>query len=403
MNAISRARVCLVGVLVIGFTLQLGYAMQECPRWTIVNSPNVANRDNQLSRVAFVSSNDVWAVGNSASSLDERRTLIQHWNGANWSIVPSPNAAERPINWLIGVEAVASNNVWAVGYSAMSQSSSSINRTLILRWNGSTWSIVPSPNPRPHNPALGEYPVSNELFDLAVVSANDIWAVGHSYTFSNGQPLILHWNGVQWSNVPAPDTGDFGRLYSVDAVSANDVWAIGTEYHQGNQDTIIHHWNGQQWNVFPSVDVGPFVQEWRSINARAANDIWAVGYHLEVFGVAQVFQTSIIHFDGTSWSVVPSPNVNQRSNYLWDVAPVAQNNAYAVGFFDTGTAYRTMIQRWNGFNWTITPTPNRSTSWNSLYGVAALSASELWTVGEDFDGLFNFESLIMRFKPCAGG
>lgn len=407
MNASTSRRTRLPALCIALVTTAVAQTFAQCdPVWSRVTSPNVANRDNQLSKLAVIAPNDIWAVGNSATDLDHRQTLAMHWNGATWSIVPTPNLTGRTINWLIGVEAVASNNVWAVGYAGNSNDgAASTNRTLIMRWNGATWNIVSSPNPQPNNPDLGPYARANELFDLAVVSANDIWAVGHTYTFSNGQPLILHWNGTAWSNVPAPDTGDYGRLYSVDAVSANDVWAIGTEYHNGNQESIVHHWNGTAWSRVTSPNDGPFVQEWLSLNARAADDIWAVGYHNAVFGVNQRYQTSIMHYDGTSWSIVPSPDVNQENNYLWDVVALAKDNAYAVGFWDTGVAYMTMVQHWDGNAWSIVPgTPNPSDYWNSFYGVAAVSSNDVWAVGENFDGLFNFETFIAHFaSPCTTG
>ncbi len=55
------------------------------------------------------------------------------------------------------------------------------------------------------------------------------------------------------------------------------------------------------------------------------------------FGVNQVYQTSIFHWNGTAWSVVPSPDVNQENNYLWSVAGASATDAWAVGFYDTGT------------------------------------------------------------------
>ncbi len=39
-----------------------------------------------------------------------------HWNGTAWSEVTSPNPGSAH-NYLTGVIAVDSNNVWAVGYT----------------------------------------------------------------------------------------------------------------------------------------------------------------------------------------------------------------------------------------------------------------------------------------------
>jgi hypothetical protein len=59
-----------------------------------------------------VSTGDVWAVGwiyNNPS-----HTLTLHWNGVNWSIVPSPNVGTAP-STLSGVAVVSANNIWTVG------------------------------------------------------------------------------------------------------------------------------------------------------------------------------------------------------------------------------------------------------------------------------------------------
>src|SRR2546430_16484945 len=60
--------------------------------WQIVASPNSGNQPNSLNAVAAVTENDVWAVGASSSSdSSSSRTLIEHWNGTGWSVVRSPN------------------------------------------------------------------------------------------------------------------------------------------------------------------------------------------------------------------------------------------------------------------------------------------------------------------------
>ena len=61
--------------------------------------------------------------------------------------------------------AVAPDNVWAVGYYAGDQSAP--KSTLIEHWDGTQWTIVPSPNP-------GN---SNILNDVTFLSAADGWAV----------------------------------------------------------------------------------------------------------------------------------------------------------------------------------------------------------------------------------
>src|SRR5207302_1808527 len=147
-------------------------------------------------------------------------------------IVPSPNQGTSA-NWLYGVSAVSSNDVWAVGYYG----NGNPYYTLTEHWNGSAWSIVPSPSP-------GQ--ADNRLYGVAAVSANDVWAVG----WCSGcgaeltHPVSLHWNGATWSEVPMPDRGGiYNELQGVVAVSANDVWAVGWNYpNAGGGYSLIEHY-----------------------------------------------------------------------------------------------------------------------------------------------------------------
>src|SRR5436305_546774 len=66
------------------------------------------------------------------------------------------------------------------------------------------------------------------LSGVAALTASNAWAVGGYDTGGTGlnHTLIEHWNGTAWSIVPTPDSPP-GVLNAVDAVSASDVWAVG--------------------------------------------------------------------------------------------------------------------------------------------------------------------------------
>src|SRR5882762_7976200 len=121
------------------------------PVWAIVNSPNVlATRDNYLNGVTCVSTSDCWAVGYHQSDPGGApQTLIEQWDGAQWSIVPSPNKLFDPIyknpNSLYGVTCVSASDCWAVG--DYTDSNPPYYHTLIEQWDGTQWSIVTSPTP----------------------------------------------------------------------------------------------------------------------------------------------------------------------------------------------------------------------------------------------------------------
>src|SRR5260221_13669072 len=118
---------------------------------------------------------------------------------ARWAVVPSPG-----VGTLTGVASISANDVWAVGDSS--------SGTLTEHWNGTAWSIVPSPT------------VANGRFlGVAGAATNDVWAVG--FTVLGALPRIAHWDGKSWRTAKAPKQA--GVLNAVTAVSTNDVWAVG--------------------------------------------------------------------------------------------------------------------------------------------------------------------------------
>lgn len=60
--------------------------------WRTVASPNAAGRSNVLNDIEAVEPGNVWAVGHSGDTalVFGGRTLIQHWNGTQWTIRVKP-------------------------------------------------------------------------------------------------------------------------------------------------------------------------------------------------------------------------------------------------------------------------------------------------------------------------
>jgi hypothetical protein len=257
---------CIFGIFLVTLLLTAGMAEAASltgRSWKIIPSPNRSGSSfNDLFAVATISMNNVWAVGAS-----DDKTLVEHWNGSKWSIVSSPNVGTAN-SFLLGVAAVSPTNIWAVGYSVIS-SEAELDQTLIEHWNGSNWSIVPSPNP----PGSG----NNTLHAVAVLSAGNIWAVGGTCCNSNGGPktLVEHWNGTTWSIVPSPTVGSFGgALGAVAGVSASNIWAVGSS----SSGTLIEHWNGRNWSVVSSPNpAGSTNNSLSGVTVVSAVNIWAVG------------------------------------------------------------------------------------------------------------------------------
>jgi len=163
-----------------------------------------------LRGVAAVGPRDIWAVGQryGRSNPFGDTTLTLHFNGRVWSVVPSPsplsgNSTDQ--NWLTSVSALAANDVWAVGRDG-NHDGGPLDQTLVEHWNGARWTVVPSPNP-------GGASNDNDLWGVAAVAPGDVWAVGGVGAFLNPQfstPLALRWDGSSWTQtgIPAPAVGE---------------------------------------------------------------------------------------------------------------------------------------------------------------------------------------------------
>jgi hypothetical protein len=117
-----------------------------------------------------------------------------------------------------------------------------------------------------------------------------------------------------------------------------------------------------------------------SVAVLSSCNAWAVGSYSN--GTAD--RTLILHWNGTAWTKVASPNPGGSANHniLTSVAAVSGSNAWAVGFYNNGTTNRTLILNWNGSAWTQVASPNPSPfGGNGLSGVDAFSAHNIWAVG----------------------
>jgi hypothetical protein len=369
----SAFRVVLAPLIMAGGLIVIapaGASASACVAWTGVQPPNPGTSFNALSGVAVLSSCNAWAVGTYSSGSGVNQTLILHWNGAVWKQVPSPNSASAR-NFLTGVAAISATNIWAVGFTF---TTATREQTLILHWNGTVWKQVPSPNPSS---------AGNPLTGVAATSARNAWAVGASFRpFGGERPLILHWNGTAWRSVVVPKHLD-GIIGGVAATSASNAWAVGSPFVVGGP--FILHWNGTAWRrvVIPK----PGIREILSgVAATSARNAWAVGSSFPTER-GQPIDTLILHWNGTAWKRVKSPTPNPRNNnFLKGVAATAARNAWAVGSFRTLSGNRTLILHWNGTAWKRVKSPDPSSTTNLLFGVAASSSRDIWAVGSYNNG-----------------
>ena len=295
--------------------------------------------------VACVSGSDCWAVGailGVAGSGNPTGTLIENWNGTSWSIVPSANPVAPGVVGAVlqGVTCSSASNCMAVGY-ATDDTGANLN-ALIEQWNGSAWSIVPAANTGTS---------FDQLSTVECLSPADCWAVGNAGPTQQNpnflpifpgavgdQGVIEHWDGSSWSVTPsAQETSpNGGYLYGLTCVDPADCWASGATTDASGQASglLLQHWDGTTWtDMSASVPDSSMPGMLSSLSCVSSVQCWAVG-SLGTFGGGggNNFrpQSLIENWNGSSWSIQPSPDVAALS-FLASVACVRSVGCLAAG------------------------------------------------------------------------
>jgi uncharacterized repeat protein (TIGR01451 family) len=377
--AVLVGAVALTPHLVPAGAAQAGSA--DCSQWSADTSKN-PRPFSLLLGVSAVSANDVWSVGWRAGSSPPVSTLIEHWDGARWSVVPSPNPGTA-MNILMSVSAISSDDVWAVGYRL----SDGISRTLIEHWDGSKWNGVRSKNPGQRD---------NDLMSVSAVSQNDVWAVGYqSHGGGAYNPLVERWDGTSWKVVAAPPREDEDvLLLGVGGTSSTDAWAVGDEGEGAPFHTYAIHWDGVAWSRVATPDPMPS-NSLRGVAAIGPDDVWAAGAQSD----DTTSKTLTLHWDGSTWDVVPSPSPGAELNAVRGLAFSAPGDLWALGYQSDGADLHTLIERWDGSSWAVVSSPDPGPENNLLLGVADWGGSYLWGVGYQSDGLAE-QTLIESFSAC---
>jgi hypothetical protein len=176
------------------------------------------------------------AVGDYLNSSNTDLTLAERWNGSSWAIQPTPNPAGAEGSVLSGVSCTAATACTAVGYYDNS-SFGNPALTLAERWNGSSWTIQPTPNPAGATQSV--------LSGVSCTAATSCTAVGYYATSSGGDDLTLaeHWNGTRWAIQPTPTPAGarLSYLNGVSCTAATTCTAVGA-YISGNGLTLAERY-----------------------------------------------------------------------------------------------------------------------------------------------------------------
>jgi hypothetical protein len=299
------------------------------------------------------------------------------WDESGWSvnsITAPPSSADQSIT---GVSCVGSPIAYCalVGYYQIA--SGAPNQGFIESWNGDSWSLVPNPNP-----GFGD-----ELSGVSCTSSTNCVAVGVSYPSDNpgGITLVESWDGTTWSVVSSPNGGEPDSLSSVSCTSPTSCLAIGEDY-TGSWQALVESWNGSIWSIAPNPNITGYVSfgiSDISCTGSPITNCLAVGDGSSAKGV---WDTLVESWDGSTWLNVSSPNVGKDGNFLNGVSCFSPSDCVAAGFYDKYGRSNTLIQSWNGSAMAAVPSPNpgsTSSPYSNIFdAVSCVSSTICMAVGQ---------------------
>ncbi len=357
--------VALVLVAVIGVTAvgSPGSAASVTPAWRIVPGPSL--NEGALASVSCLGPKTCFAVGD----RDSANPLVERWSGGRWSYMAFPQLSGGSQGHLYSVSCTSLS--WCVAVGERNSSGGPVSQyTLAAQWNGSAWSVAPTP-------VLSDNSV---LSGVSCTSSTNCFAVG----LSGEAALIEHWDGTAWSVVSSPGSvvpGEAMALRSVTCRSATRCVAVGTRYSATGSKTLIERWNGMAWSVIASPNRSTAkYQSLSGVSCSAVTNCFAVGTSTGLsFG-----KTLIEHWDGAAWSIVANPNLSGKTVGLSAVSCDSATRCVAVGSVGLASTIptTTLAQHWDGTAWSIVATPNPAgQSENQLKGVSCIALSSCIAVG----------------------
>ncbi len=207
--------------------------------WAVQSTPSPGVYGPQFFSVSCPTPSDCTAVGGYQATVGGPEvTLAEQWNGTTWSVATTPNPTGSTFTVLNSVSCVSSVSCIAVGYSE----DSTHNEYLLAEgWNGATWSIQPTP----YSSGL-----THGLFNgVSCTSGSACTAVGNEYSNTQDVTLAERWNGHAWLVQSSP-SGYVGDLQGVSCTSATACTATGMyEPVNGPFIALAERWNGTTWSM----------------------------------------------------------------------------------------------------------------------------------------------------------
>jgi hypothetical protein len=293
--------------------------------WEQQTSPPVGG-NGLFSGVSCSAATSCMAVGPGIPVQDG--PVAETWNGTSWSIPPSPPYVDLGDEGVLSGVSCPGVICMTVGDEYNSSQGSDDETPLGDLWNGSGWTLQTIPEPAGAS--------TGALLSVSCPTSTDCTAVGNA---DPSEPLVENWNGTAWT---VQTTSGTGTLTGVSCPTTHLCWAVG-----GNGSILAEEWNGSAWTLqsIPT-PAGATSTSLAAVSCPSASDCVAVGSYINVQNMAM---TLAEQWNGTNWSILPTPNPSASTDsYLSSVSCPTTQTCTAVGYYKSSNLDLTLAETYFG-------------------------------------------------------
>lgn len=245
---------------------------------------------------------------------------------------------------------------------------------------------------------------SNATYHYRVAAKN---TAGTSYGADQTlTTLAPEWRAQQLPQ--PPESAELREAYGVSCVRSDACIAVGSQWRLGSYQTLVtlaEYWDGTSWSVMTTPNP-PGLEEGSKKNRFATLDgvscystslCIAVGHYR---GSSEAVAPLSLRWNGASWEELSTPKPSGATEAtLSAVSCTSSTNCVAVGDYVNGSGTRmTLAMRWNGTKWEEQSTPNPAgASASQLSGISCPTSTFCAAVGH-FKSGSNEKTLAERWN-----
>jgi hypothetical protein len=306
--------------------------------WTLESTPTPADGlQGFLTGVSCTAATSCEAAGDYIDSSFVSVTLAEHWDGAAWTIQPTPNLSGGFILQVTGISCAAPGACTIAAWTNLG--------ALVLRFNGSTWGMQGTP------PPPGPPFATAMLNGVSCATSSTCSAVG-----SIDGTLAETWSGSAWTLQSSPNTPGvlISAFNAVSCATAGACVAVGVhDTAAGGNVALAEGWDGTHWTMQSTPRVShALTASLAGVSCSAADACTAVGSFDNASGMQMPLAE---RWNGATWSIQPVPSpAGAMLASLSSVSCASATRCVAVGVSQDGSAHQSpLAETWSGGAWSI--------------------------------------------------